>query len=199
MNLGDKAFETMEAGLGQLKSIARAMLRQVAEAEREIANVNAALPAGAAPIAGVEVRRRGRNIPPASEDLIHFKQFVDENGQRVGEEGNARAEQAPDGSWSVSPWRGTVINRCKLIDLVRVVTTRDGRIQPNSIATALRIPEMFFGERPGWEPLTSAFPNVVLAKLDELETPGGEFVVAPKVYELTMTLAQWQEQRARAA
>ena len=141
VNLGDKAFEALEAGLGRLKKIARALLEQVAEAEREIADVNAALPAGAAPIAGVEVRRRGRNTPPPSEEVIHFKRFVDENGRRVGEEDGVRAEQAADGTWSVSPWRGTIINRCKLVELVRVVTTRDGRIQPELRSpAALRVP-----------------------------------------------------------
>ena len=198
VNLGDKAFEALEAGLGRLKKIARALLRQVAEAEREIADVNAALPAGAAPIAGVEVRRRGRNTPPPSEEVIHFKQFVDENGRRVGEEDGVRAEQAADGTWSVSPWRGTIINRCKLVELVRVVTTRDGRIQPELLASALRVPGLFDGDAPGWESLKSPYPNTILAELDRLEAMG-EAIATPKVQERTMTLAQWEEQKARAA
>lgn len=195
----EKAFTALETGLGQMRSIARAMLRQLAEAEIEINAVNGALPAGAKPIHSVEAARRGRNIPPPSIEAIHFKRFFDEHNLRVGEEGDVRAEQATDGTWSVYPGpRGTVINGCRLVPLVRVITTRDGRIQPDPIAGALRIPGIFDGEAPGWEPMPHPHPAVVLAKLDELEAIG-DFSVAPKVFERTVTLAEWEAQEARAA
>jgi hypothetical protein len=165
--------------LDKMTAIARPLMRELAEAELAVLRANENLPPDCDPLTSVETSRRVRNPESSARELRRGMFYVEENSGRVlGPEGQLAATTRNDGKTfdvivpggAASGGRSTIASLHEFVEAE--VTQYPAASLPEQLALALRIPAMTLADPPGWELLTygtPAFPDQILARLDDLE------------------------------
>jgi hypothetical protein len=186
----------------------RAILRESANFEIDVLQVNQNLPEGESRVPSVEAIRRVPSAEPAVR-VREFKMLVDDADRQIGEEGTRPARRRLDGRFDVDVpngrWAdGTEVFRtliCKAVDWVEVTTTTRRALRLSGpLAGEIAIPAVRDGDPVGWAPINALDgripPEMILQQLDYLESQAPGSGIHHETTTQTMSAHIWRNRQA---